>query len=387
MDKNKDIISSVFRNRLKEYEHPVENEDVLWESIERDLSKTKKIVHFYWVKIAISSAAILTALICLSLFFIQHDKNKPDKNLVTQINHPQPQINHSNQEPNQNFQIENERNEGNERNEENKRKEKNMINENNKGYEENQIKEDNEKNERNEEIKKEGTIFLKENTNQNIPIIKKRQKKNLSIGLALGNQTSFPSDTKENNFLVMSGYADKTELDYLAENPTLIKNIDTNTKYNIPVSVGISIRKYFSDSWALESGLTYTYLSSEETTKGENLFFQKDLQLHYLGIPLKTVFSFYNTNRLSMYVTAGGMGEFCVFGKEIHNDVSNKLNINELQWSVMANLGINYTLINHLGLFVEPGVVYYFDDGSGINTIRKSIPFNVNLQAGIRFSY
>ena len=34
-----------------------------------------------------------------------------------------------------------------------------------------------------------------------------------------------------------------------------------------------------------------------------------------------------------------------------------------------------------------PGVAYYFDDGSDIQTIRKENPFNFNIQAGIRLTY
>ena len=39
-----------------------------------------------------------------------------------------------------------------------------------------------------------------------------------------------------------------------------------------------------------------------------------------------------------------------------------------------------------LGIYAEPGVVYYFDDGSNVNTIRKEHPFNFNIQLGVRFT-
>jgi len=46
---------------------------------------------------------------------------------------------------------------------------------------------------------------------------------------------------------------------------------------------------------------------------------------------------------------------------------------------------VNFT--KHLGLYAEPGIAYYFDDGSQIETIRKEHPFNFNLQFGLRFSF
>ena len=39
------------------------------------------------------------------------------------------------------------------------------------------------------------------------------------------------------------------------------------------------------------------------------------------------------------------------------------------------------------GIYVEPGVAYFFDDGSDVQTIRKENPFNFNIQAGIRLTY
>ena len=114
---------------------------------------------------------------------------------------------------------------------------------------------------------------------------------------------------------------------------------------------------------------------------------KRDVKLHYLGLPLKVSYSFYDTGQFSLYSTAGGMGELCIYGKESIGNESSRLNIPEIQWSVFANLGLNYKFVNRLGLFVEPGIVYYFDDGSKVNTIRKSVPFNVNLQAGLRLEY
>ena len=40
-----------------------------------------------------------------------------------------------------------------------------------------------------------------------------------------------------------------------------------------------------------------------------------------------------------------------------------------------------------MGLYIEPGAKYYFDNGSDIETIRSEKPFNVNLQAGFRFGF
>ena len=46
---------------------------------------------------------------------------------------------------------------------------------------------------------------------------------------------------------------------------------------------------------------------------------------------------------------------------------------------------VNFT--RQIGLYIEPGIAYYFDDGSDIETFRKEHPLNFNLQLGLRFSF
>lgn len=50
-------------------------------------------------------------------------------------------------------------------------------------------------------------------------------------------------------------------------------------------------------------------------------------------------------------------------------------------------VGAQYNISNRVGIYVEPGVSYFFDDGSPIETIRKENPTNFTLQAGIRLTY
>ena len=63
------------------------------------------------------------------------------------------------------------------------------------------------------------------------------------------------------------------------------------------------------------------------------------------------------------------------------------LKVNPLQWSVSAAAGAQVNFTKHLGLYAEPGIAYYFDDGSQIESIRIEHPFNFNLQFGLRFSF
>ena len=62
------------------------------------------------------------------------------------------------------------------------------------------------------------------------------------------------------------------------------------------------------------------------------------------------------------------------------------VDIDKLQWSVSGSAGLQYNFIDWLGVYVEPGVKYYFDDGSDVLTIYKDKPLNFSLQFGLRFT-
>lgn len=155
----------------------------------------------------------------------------------------------------------------------------------------------------------------------------------------------------------------------------------TDIHHKQPISFGISVRKGLFNGFSLETGLVYTLLSSDVRFANEyEVFSQK---LHYIGIPLKGNWSFLDKNSFLMYLSAGGMVEKCVYGKI--GDESQT--VKPLQFSLMSAFGLQYKISRRVGLYIEPGVAYFFDDGSSVETIRKENPFDFTLQAGIRFTY
>ncbi|GHT45929.1 hypothetical protein AGMMS49965_23200 [Bacteroidia bacterium] len=207
---------------------------------------------------------------------------------------------------------------------------------------------------------------------EDAPLTRKKNRRPLTLALAYGNQReSPPADLR-------GWYSEAfSEARYVFDE-TLPDNLSASSVHHeMPVAVSFSLRKYFADDWAYESGLTYTYLKSTETQSfpsGKTT--SKDIRLHYIGVPLKLVYSFYDNSRLSLYASAGVMLEKCLSG-----------NIPQLQWSLTGDIGINYRVWDAFSLFIEPGINYYFDDHSGVPTIRKDKPLNVGLQVGLRLTY
>ena len=260
------------------------------------------------------------------------------------------------------------------------------------------------------------SLFPSRNENTNTTTIhthtQTKPKSTWSLGVSLGNNLIASADNR-NGFSNLAPYA-SAEMASLpseknlsnSEGPVttpyqhiMLQNINsqpkTDIKHHFPVSVGITVQKELNNRLALETGLVYTYLSSNLTAGGA-AYYTQNQQLHYLGIPLKLNWNFLKKRYFNLYLSGGGMLEKCVHGElsaqyEMNNrpPFSNDetLHINQLQWSVSASAGISFKLASHISLYAEPGIVYYFDDGSDISTIRKEKPFNINLQAGLRFNF
>ena len=172
------------------------------------------------------------------------------------------------------------------------------------------------------------------------------------------------------------------------------KETYTDIKHHVPVTVGASVKWGFSEKWALETGLNYTYLYSE-LRSGATSYIEDKQKLHYVGIPLKVQRSVWSNSIFTFYASAGGMMEKCVSGslERVSVDENNRknyysedLNVKQLQFSVLASVGLQANFNKLLSLYLEPGMIYYFDDNTDILTIRKDKPFNFNLQLGIRFN-
>ena len=98
-----------------------------------------------------------------------------------------------------------------------------------------------------------------------------------------------------------------------------------------------------------------------------------------------------------MYAGVGGMVEKSVSGKTVTTEtvggvkqgdsVKKSLNVKPLMLSLNASAGLQANLTRNLGVYVEPGLSYHFDDGSGVSTIYKDRPLDFAVTIGARFSF
>lgn len=164
--------------------------------------------------------------------------------------------------------------------------------------------------------------------------------------------------------------------------PYFVENV-TNKKFKHrqPISFGLNYSYALSNTLALESGLVYTFISSDVTDVQSGQFYKQ--KFNYLGVPIKVNWAFFNRDKLSLYAAAGGMVEIAVSGK-----VNGKTERpTRPQFSTQAGIGLMYKVANHVGLYVEPGASYFFNDGSKYETIRSEKPFNFNFNTGVRLTF
>ena len=174
------------------------------------------------------------------------------------------------------------------------------------------------------------------------------------------------------------------------------REVSTDTKYFQPIRAGVSVKWNFAGRWGLESGLYWSGLYSRTTSGSETYFTRSRQELHYLGIPLNLTCDIWSGKGFTVYATAGGMLEKCVGGRVrteyFYNNTSaapesSAISEKELQWSVGVNFGAEYLFSKHIGLYLEPGVVWHFNNDSPIDNVYKARPFDFNLSLGLRFAF
>ena len=175
--------------------------------------------------------------------------------------------------------------------------------------------------------------------------------------------------------------------------------VTTEYSHKMPVKIGTSIRYDFNKFLGIESGLTYSFLSSDLKTGEEGAVssWSKGVQsMHYLGIPLNLSFNIFSSRYFNAYVTAGGLMEKCVRGSlktdeyldgKYHGSSSTTLKQKGLQWSVNGAAGIQVNILPQLGLYMEPGVSHHFSNNSKVRTIYSDKPTDFSLSFGLRYTF
>lgn len=193
-----------------------------------------------------------------------------------------------------------------------------------------------------------------------------------SIGLNASGGLLASSDQSRTDRIYNRGeYAD-----FINTNDATINEQYSYTKTNVvakhrpPIRIGLSVQYQLNEKMALLSGINYTFLYSEfyEQLYNSISYTQK---LSYLGIPLGISWQLWKMGHFSLYVSGQAMLEKC-------------LNDKPWQWSLGASLGAEYGITRQLGLYLEPSLGYFFNDGTQLEHYYKEHPFAPSIEFGLR---
>lgn len=168
--------------------------------------------------------------------------------------------------------------------------------------------------------------------------------------------------------------------------------------YGVPVTIGLGVRFYIAPRLSIGTGLDYSILT--RTFTGKYVDYSSILPiasevgdvshvLQYIGIPLDIYYDILNSRKIKFYAHAGGEAELCVSNKyTLYSSpkITHREAVKQLQYSVGAGLGVEFSLSKHLGLYFDPGFRYYFYNNQP-KSVRTDKPIMINFDLGLRFNF
>lgn len=228
-----------------------------------------------------------------------------------------------------------------------------------------------------------------------IAMASKQRQSHAGFGLyasnGFGNQTSsngvvmnpaMAANYSMDNYRLSGTRGDGNNVIYLAD-------LGERENHHQPISYGLTTNISLAPRLSLATGLVYTRLRSDfiKEMSGEEL--KTEQTLHYIGIPVSLQYQIWGYHGLRVYASAGGQVDYNVKIQQkqsFNSQNKSELDRDRLQFSIQGAVGVQYDFIPLIGIYVEPGVKYYFNNGSDVRNYFKDKPTNFNLQVGLRLN-
>jgi len=168
--------------------------------------------------------------------------------------------------------------------------------------------------------------------------------------------------------------------------PIYLYGYEERQKHHQPIAFGLSVSYPLSTKWLLSTGVTYTRLHSDFASIINGTSISQEQTLHYLGIPLNVQYRLFHLGGLNVYLSGGAKADYNIKARLESMGVTQHIDRDRWQFSVQGGVGVQYDVLPQLGIYVEPGVKYYFDNGSRLRNFFKDKPTSLNLQLGLRLN-
>lgn len=166
-------------------------------------------------------------------------------------------------------------------------------------------------------------------------------------------------------------------------------NAQVTFAHKMPFSMRALFEKRWG-RWGVGLGLSYTYMVADYEVS--NNIRQGQQELHYIGIPLYASFEFARVGKFAFYTSLGGQMDINTAGilrEEPESGAYNrfdKLEFREeaLQFSAQLRVGAAFEITQHLDIFLEPVLGYYFANESKVHSIWHDTPLSASIALGVR---
>ncbi|MDO4159141.1 MAG: outer membrane beta-barrel protein [Prevotellaceae bacterium] len=245
--------------------------------------------------------------------------------------------------------------------------------------------------------------YAENKSNGSVPV-KKQKNRETSFSLYGTNLPSFnvsaDGNGSQNMYMAVNSPFLSSDAVLMSYSPSSVDAIassdEVNVNHRLPLKVGVSARFKITDRIGVESGIMYTYLTSDIESGDEKGGYKSTQKLHYVGVPIKASYDLWQTDVLTLYAGIGGAVEFCVDGNYVTDYYSGnkvvstseyEIKDNRPQFSLNASAGLQYNINDVIGIYAEPGLNYYIDNGTSVDNIYKDKPWNFSLNLGLRFTF
>ena len=216
-----------------------------------------------------------------------------------------------------------------------------------------------------------------------------------SLTLSLYAMNGFTNENSSNGVLMADAmvrqfektYENSYEASARLTEPIYLSGYEERQHHHRPISYGLTVAYPFTKRLSLTTGIVYTKLVSDFTQVMHSQQIQQQQTLHYLGIPISLSYRLWALKGFRAYVSAGTLSYWNVATHLVTEGVTQQLGKDRVQWAFNGSIGVQYDVLSQLGLYIEPGLSYYPDNGSRLQNFFKDKPLNPSLQFGLRVNF
>lgn len=164
----------------------------------------------------------------------------------------------------------------------------------------------------------------------------------------------------------------------------------SDTEYSLPLNLGVQLQFPIGEKLSLGAGVSYTMLRSKFDCLVNKVRYNGQQTLHYIGIPVNVYGMVAQRDKFMFYINCGAMIEKGLRAKykfsSYKDSHSHSTDIDGLQFSINAGLGVEYKFADYMGLYFEPNIIY-FTNSDVQYSIRTDQPLQIKAELGCRFHF